>query len=1087
MAYKRFTKLIQSFYYKLMMNNFSKVGQTIGGAGQVEPVQRSLSAQTFLRSVLTMLTMVLLLGNQVYAQGRTVTGRVTDNAGGGLPGVSIQIKGTQRGTNSDVEGRYSLTDVPANATLVYSFIGYVSQEIAVGNRSTVDIKMSDDTKALEEVVVVGYGTSKKKDLTGAVTQVTAKEFNPGINPNPLQAIQGKVAGLVITTSSGDPNSNPTVRLRGYTSLAGGSEPLYVVDGMIGVPISQINPNDIETIDVLKDASAAAIYGSRAANGVIIVSTKRGKAGQTVVTFNNYVGVETISRKLDLLDGPGYQAAVTKIEGASAVSGSRFPKDASGNFYNTDWIDQVTRTAVTNNHNLAISGGSTTFSYRGSLDYIKQDGIVKNTGFNRIVGRVNLDQKALDNRLSVQYNLQYTQTDQKFADNGIVRRAAQFLPTLPVRFTEGANLANNIGNYAEIPGAFDLFNPIAGLENATNNGIRNTAIIGANLKYEIIDGLTLGVNGQLQSDNTNNNYSSSPNNKYYAANNGRSERRQYNSQNRLAEVTLNYLGTISSKTNFSLLGGYSFQQFDNDGFGAANNQFVTNDLGFNNLGLGAGTLLNPSNTYATSYRNRANLISFFGRGILNLNDRYNVTATVRRDGSSKFGANNKWGVFPSIAAGWNISEESFFPKSNVVNFLKLRVGYGQTGNSEGINAYNSVQLYGQKGTYFDGALGDFLPGYGITQNANPDLKWEVLGQTNIGLDFQMFGNRFSGSIEYYNKLTNDVLYNINVPADGVKYFTNTILANIGSISNKGVELSFGGDIVQKADFNWNARIIGSYNANKVVSLSNDQFNIGQVRFNPFGGRGLSDVFASVLVVGRPLGEFNNVPTFTGQYNAAGVPLLKSATGDKSVTEYKDTDAAAGFATGNTPIAQGNPQPFFNLSLSNSFRYKNFDMNFLLRGVFGNTILNNTRANYLIPGSILQTNMLRGVTDFPNNYAVNVLSTNYLESGTFVRLNNWQIGYNVGVKPNKYFSSARIYVGGNNLFVLTGYKGVDPELQAAGDLGGNPGGGQVAAPAAGGVQTGYFAPGQAPNPIGLDNAGAGFYPKTRSFQLGVNLTF
>jgi iron complex outermembrane receptor protein len=1072
-----------------MMNKSYNMNHFGGYVGQVGHSQPRAFRRKALFSFLTMLAMVLLGVQTAWAQGRTVTGTVTDPTGAGLPGVSIQIKGTQRGTNSDAEGKYSLANVPDNATLVFSFIGFTPQEVAVGNRTTVDAKLADDTKALEEVVVVGYGTAKRKDLTGSVAQVTAREFNPGINPNPLQAIQGKVAGLVITTPSGDPNSQPTVRLRGYTSLAGGSDPLYVVDGMIGVPISQINPNDIESMDVLKDASAAAIYGSRAANGVIIVTTKRGKSGQTTVTFNNYVGIETISKRLDLLDGPGYVAAVTQIKGASALSDlQRFPKDASGNYYNTNWIDQVTRTAVTNNHNIAISGGAPNFSYRGSVDYINQQGIVKNTGFDRIIGRINLDQKALDNRLNVQYNLQFTRTNQQFSDNGILRRAAQFLPTLPVRYTGPTSATQNIGGYAEVGGAFDLNNPVAMLENATNNGTRNTAIVGTNLRYEVIDGLTFGVNAQLQNDQTNNNYVTNPAVKSYAGNNGRAERRQYNTLNQLLETTLTYNRSFGETSNFSVLGGYSFQQLDNDGFSAANNSFVTTATGFNNLGLGAGTLLYPSNNFANSYRNQSKLISFFGRATVNLSDQYNVTATVRRDGSSKFGANNKWGVFPSVAAGWNISNASFFPKSNVLSYLKLRAGWGQTGNSEGINAYNSIQLYGQKGTYYDGSIGDFLPGYGITQNANPNLKWEVVGQTNIGLDFQLFNNRFSGTIEYYNKLTSDMLYNINVPADGVNYFTNNILANIGSMSNSGFEVSFGGDIIKKGDFSWNARIIGSYNKNKIVSLSNAQFNIGQVRFNPFGGRGLSDVYASFLTVGRPLGEFNNVPTFTGSYNSDGQPLLRPATGDTPTPDVSKADAAAALAAGN-PINQGNPQPFLNASFSNSFRYKNFDLNFLLRGVFGNTLLNNTRSNYMIPGSILETNMLRDVTTLPNNYGINVLSTNWLESGTFVRLNNWQIGYNVPVKANKYFSGARVYVGGNNLFIITAYKGIDPELQAAGNLAVNNdiSSGQVQAPATGGVSTGNRPVNQTPNPVGLDDANAGFYPKTRSFQLGLNLTF
>lgn len=1044
-----------------MMENSYKMNRFDGNVGLVGSFQPQLVGQKALFSFLTMLAMVLLLGNTTaWAQGRTVTGKVSDPTGFGLPGVSVQLKGTQRGTNTDANGAFTLSDVPANATLVLSFIGYTSQEVVVGNRSSVDVKLADDTKALEEVVVVGYGTAKRKDLTGSVAQVTSKDFNAGVNPNPLQAIQGKVAGLVITSPSGDPNQQPTVRLRGYTSLAGGSDPLYVVDGMIGVPINTISPSDIESMDVLKDASASAIYGSRAANGVILITTKRGKSGRTTVTFNNYVGVSTISKRYEMLDAQGYRDAVTQIKGAASLGDKlRFP---DGNF-NTDWVKEITQNGIVNNHDLSIAGGSPTFSYRGSLNYISQNGIIKNTGLDRLTGRINLDQKAFDNRLNVQYNLSYSETNKKY-DSGVIGRAVLFLPTLPVR--------NADGSYYEVGGAFDLFNPVAMVENVINTGVQRYLQGGMNLRYEILDGLTVGVNGQLQRDNTVNNYYSNPNIKAYSSNNGRASRNFYESNTKLLELTANYTKGFGSNpnNNFSLLGGYSFQQFDNDGFGAANSGFVTPDINFSNLGLGSGTLVNPGNNYATSYRNTSKLISFFGRATVNMSDRYNLTATVRRDGSSKFGANNKWGVFPSIGAGWTITNEPFFPKSNTLNFLKLRVGYGATGNSEGIAAYNSIQLYGQKGTYYDGTLGDFLPGYGITQNANPNLKWEVLTTSNVGLDFQLLGGRFSGTVEYYNKLTKDMLYPYSVPADGVTYFTNSILANVGSMRNSGFELSFGGDVFQKGAFSWNSRVVGAYNKNTIVSLSNDQFSNGQVRFNPFNGRGLSDVYASYLVPGQPLGEFNNVPTFTGSYSADGQPLLKAASGDTPVTDVSKADAAAGVASGNY-IKQGNPQPFLNASFINTFRYKGFDVYFQLRGTFGNTILNAIRANLLIPGSILETNMLKGVTDYPKNYGVNVLSTNWLESGSFVRFDNWQVGYNIPLPASKYITNARIYAGGNNLFIITKYKGIDPELQVKADLQNN---GQIQ---------------QAPNAVGLDGGGYGnvVYPKTRTFQLGLNLTF
>ncbi|MFC5409941.1 SusC/RagA family TonB-linked outer membrane protein [Larkinella bovis] len=1004
-------------------------------------------------------TFIFCLGlNQAFAQERTVTGTVTSaEEKVGLPGVTVQLKGTTRGTNTDADGKYSLSNVPDNATLVFSFIGLQNQEIAVGNRTVVDAVLTSDTKSLEEVVVVGYGTAKRKDLTGSVQQVTAKEFNPGIVPNPLQAIQGKVAGLVITLPSGDPNQAPTVRLRGYTSLAGGSDPLYVVDGVIGVPIQTVSPTDIESMDVLKDASAAAIYGSRAANGVIIVTTRRGKSGRATVTFNNYVGIETISKRLDLLDAQGYRDAVTTLKGASALTADRirFP---NGN-YDTDWVKEVTRTGFTTNHDLAISGGSPTFSYRGSLNYIGREGIIKNTGFDRLTGRINLDQKALDNRLNIQYNLVVTNTNSKLNDDGIIARAVTFLPTLPVVDPTGAN---NVGGYYEVGGSFDLFNPVAMIERQKFDQQKRLLIGGINLRYEIIDGLTLGVNGAFQNENTDESRFRDRSIKAFQSTNGESYRKMDQNNNKLLELTATYSKPFGqNNSNFSILGGYSYQNIVYDGFQARNTQFLTSIVSYDNLGLGAGTLLSPASNYATSYRNATTLASFFGRATVNMNDKYNVTATLRRDGSSKFGANNKWGLFPSVGAGWTLTNEDFFPKSTTLNYLKLRLGWGQTGNSEGLKPYQSLQLYGQKGTYYDGSVGDFLPGYGITQNSNPNLKWEVLTTTNVGLDFQLLNGRFSGTLEYYNKTTKDMLYRYSVPADGVKYFTNFIWANVGTMRNRGVELSFGGDIIQGDAFTWTSRIVGAYNKNTIVNLKSDEFDSGLIRFNAFGGRGLSDVFASYLWPGRPLGEFNNVPTFVS-YTADGKVLLKPGSGDQPTTDVSKADAAAGIAAQN-PVSQGNPQPFLTGSFINNFAYKGFDLSFQLRGSFGNKILNNLRSNLMIPGSILETNMLKGVADLPKDYGTNVLSTYWLENGTYVRLDNWQIGYNIRT-TSKYLSAARIYIGGNNLFTLTKYKGVDPELQVKADLQNES---------------------QAPNNIGMDFSN--IYPKTRSFQLGVNLTF
>lgn len=1012
------------------------------------------------KAALTALTLLAFAG-ALFAQDRNVSGTVTDaQDGSGLPGVNVLVKGTTNGTTTDVEGSYTLS-VPGNATLVFSFIGYAPQEILVGNQSAINIKLASDVQALEEVVVIGYGTQEKKDVTGSIAQVSSKDFNAGINPNPLQAVQGKVAGLTITQPSGDPNQAPTVRLRGYTSLAGGSDPLYVVDGVIGVPISSIAPEDIQSIDVLKDASAAAIYGSRAANGVIIVTTKRGVSGKPQISFNNYVGVETISNRLELLDGNEYRAQVAGIKGQPSLSDNlRFPTDASGNGYSTDWIDEISRTGITNNHDLAVSGGGENFNYRGSLNYIKRDGIIKNTGFERVTGRINIDQYAINDKLKVQYNLSLSNTNSKLTDGGIIAEALTYLPTLPVRSDR-----TDFGGYYEVDGSFDLNNPVAMQDNFKNDEVKRVLIGGVNISYEIIDGLTVGVNGAYRNENTVNSQARNNAIKAYQAVQGGpnpenfpSARSLYQVNNKLLETTVNYNRNFGTSSNVSLLAGYSYQNNIDDGFSARNSDYIEGGYelfdGYNNLGRGRGTLLTGRSDYVNSYKNEYSLVSFFGRATVNLLDKYNITGTIRRDGSSKFGANSKWGVFPSFAAGWTISNETFLQNSNLLSYLKLRAGWGQTGNSEGIAPYRSIRLYGPGNNYFDGTIGesgDFTPGYVYSQNDNPDLKWEILEQTNIGLDFTLF-DRINGTVDLYSKSTRDMLYNYTVPSNG-NFVVNTITANVGEMRNRGIELSLGADVIKKENFNWNTRLVGSFNQNEIVSLESDLFDAPVIRYNPFGGRGLSGVFASELRQGESLGSFNLMPHFVG-FADDGQVLLEAQDGG-STTDYSQALLKSA----------GSALPRYTASFINSFRYKNFDLNFQLRGVFGNKLLNNLRSNLAIPGSILETNMLEEVANYPVNYSTNQISDLWLEDGAFVRLDNWQIGYNIPV-GGTIVQNARVYLGGNNLFIITDYKGIDPELEVRGDL----------------QEQGRS---QAPNNIGLDNNG--IYPKTRTFQLGVNLTF
>lgn len=981
----------------------------------------------------TMLLLVAagLFSTLTYAQSRTVKGKVTSTEdGSSLPGVNITVKGTSTGTITDVDGNYSINVPSSEAVLVFSYVGFVTQEMVVGANSTIDIKLVTDTETLSEVVVVGYGTVKKKDLTGAIVQVSSKDFNPGVNPNPLQAIQGRVAGLNITQTSGNPTANPAVRLRGYTSLGGGSEPLYVVDGVIGVPINSIAPEDIETIDVLKDASAAAIYGARGANGVIAVTTKRGKEGRTSVTFNNYVAVNTISRWLDLMDADEWRAEVRRTgrQAGTLDQGA-----------NTNWLDEISRTGVVNNQNLSFTGGGPTFSYRGSIDRINNQGIMKNSAQERTAARINLDQKALNNKLSVQYSLSYTNFNEKFFNEGIIRRATQFLPTLPVR---GAN-----GDYYEVPGSFDLFNPVAMLENQINDGRRRIFIGDITARYEVIPGLFFGVKGSVRNENGSSGLAENGAIKAYQPSQGQAFRSYGAVNNRLMEFTLNYVKTFG-ENRLNAIAGYTYQDDVFESFFASNNNFITTAFGYNNLGQGAGTLINPGQGYVSSFKARTTLISFFGRATYDIGDKFNVTATLRRDGSSKFGADSKWGLFPAVAAGVNLTNFNFMKGLSFLNYAKLRVGWGQTGNSEGIAAYRSLELYNQSGTYYDGRIDNFLPGYAINQNANPNLRWEVVEQANVGLDFELFGGKVSGTLEVYNKNTKNMLFNYNVPVP--PYRVNTILANVGTIRNRGFEFSLGGDVMRKDDFSWNTRVVGSLYAVKVVSLSSDEFQTGLITYNSFGGRGLSDVWASTLRDGRPFGEFL-IPRFAG-FTESGLMQLENPNG-APVTNYNR----------DILFERGDALPRKTASWINSFTYKAFTLNFQLRTVWGNKILNNQRSNFMIPGSILETNMVRDVSTMPANYGVNQLSDFWLESGAFVRMDNLQLGYNLPIK-GKTFSNALLYFAANNLFVITGYKGIDPEIEVRGDLSG---------------QTS-----QRPNNVGVDT---GIYPKTRTFTLGLNLSF
>jgi TonB-dependent starch-binding outer membrane protein SusC len=986
---------------------------------------RKVAGQVFVAAT------VLLASLGAYAQDRQVGGKVTDAAdGSGLPGVSVQVKGTGKGVATGIDGSYKIS-APEGATLVFSYVGYTSQEIAIGNRTTIDVKLGADTKSLEEVVVVGYGTQKRKEISGTVTSISSRDFNGGIVNNPLQAVAGKVAGLVITRPGGDPNQAPTVRLRGVGSLTAGSEPLYVVDGVPGVPINNIAPQDIETMDVLRDASSAAIYGSRAANGVIIITTKRGKAGRTTVDYNGFMGVESISRGPDIFDAAGIRAAATKL-------GQKIDDRGA----NTDWIDAITRNAIAQNHDISFGGGSEKTSFRASIGYLNQQGVTQRSGLDRLSARLNIDQRALNDKLQMGFNFSAITSKRNYAQYAAFVFAQTFLPTDPI--------FNPDGTYFEREGAFSQFNPVAHINGITDESRRTELRGNVNARYNITDNLNVFVNGSLSTSSDVSGFYQSRIPKENRAQKGIAAR-GLNVRNdspaamdKLLEVTLNYTKEVGPG-KLSLLGGYSYQDVIFEGFSARNNNFLTDNFSFNNLGAGVGVALGNAAGAVNSFKNGYKLISFFGRAQYSMSDKYFATVNVRRDGSTKFGTNNKWGLFPSASVGWTISNEDFLKGNATVDNLKLRVNYGQTGNSEGIRPYTSLSLVGAGSPYFDGGINNFLPSYGPVQNPNPNLKWEVNESYGAGVDFSLFKTRLTGNLDVYVRNTRDLLYTVSAPQERGFVFP-TILANIGSMRNSGVELALNYLVVDKQDFSWTAVVAGAYNHNEVTGLNSNEFaapdripiGVGLGAYL----RGTSNVTFSILQPGFSVGQLYGA--VVEKIDENGRYVFKDLNADGKIEPES-----------NDRTYLGSPQPPVTLSLNNTFRYKNFDLNFLLNSRFGNYIAN---TNRLIMGRQIgrlpEENALTEAVTSPVKDDRTIPSNYWVERGDFVRLDNFTLGYNLPLN-SKFISRARLYVSGTNLFIITKYKGIDPELRLDG-----------------------LAPG-----IDIRE----FYYKTRGFNVGVNLSF
>jgi len=977
-----------------------------------------------------LLIMLMLFSVNVIAQNtQNISGRVVDETNQPIPGVTVRIKGSTGGTSTNLDGNYNISAKSSNV-LVFSMLGSISKEVSVGNQTRINVTLMPDNQNLKDVVVIGYGTANKKDVTGAVTSIKSEEFNQGVMVNPAQLLQGKVAGLNVT-KSGDPNAKPSTILRGPSTLREGAaqEPFYVIDGVPGASIDLLAPADIENIDILKDASSTAIYGSRAANGVIIVTTKRSKSGQARLSYSGYAAVEKVSKKYDMLSAPELRQYL--VDNKQTLN----PVDDDGS--DTNWQSLLERTGYSQNHNLSYGGAGQSSDYGASVNYLDNKGILKNTSLRRTVVRAYLNEKFFNDRLKL--GLTITNSNSKSSDinqSQALPNMLFFLPTVSPFNTDGTYKENynRIGSGTR--------NPLSIVDNNIFDNLNNKTLINGMVQVNIIDGLRFTASISSQRDQ--NSYSSYLNSQSGLARgvNGQAQKIDILNKSQVLEGYFNYDKTFG-KHSLKLLGGYSWQEDrTNDGFGVRTQNFSNDNLSYNNLFLSNPSLLSQI-AFNDAPISTLRLISYYGRVQYNYNEKYLFQASLRDDGSSAFGKNNRWGLFPAVSAGWRIIGEDFMKTVPVISDLKLRAGYGVSGNSLGFDAFSSLLIYGTlSGSNKFLNNGNISNAIGPVRNPNPDLKWESTATTNIGLDFGLFKDRITGSVDFYVKKTSDLIYD-RYEVSTTQFFLPTITANVGKIKNTGVEFSLNAVAVKTDNFKWTTSPNIAHNKNVVETLSDDFYKIDLIRTASLGGQGQSGNFSQIIQPGYALGTFN-LWNYAGK-NASGVSTYINAAGQTIATQPLTTDAK---------IA-GDAQPKLIYGWANSFNYKNWDLNFLVRGVLGNKILNATKASLNNPAGAKNQNIPRFTLgeSFNDNIAY-LISDRFIESGSYLRLDNATLGYTIRPK-NPSIKAIRLYVTANNLFVITNYTGIDPEINIGG-----------------------LTP-------GIDNNN--YYPKTRTFSFGVTASF
>lgn len=971
-----------------------------------------------IQSLLTGLLLVVLsfVSNDVIAQ-KTIRGTVVDETNEPIIGASVLVKGSTNGTITDASGVFNLKATSADI-LVISYVGYVTAEQKVGNQTQFVIRLREDLKMLNDVVVIGYGSTTKKELTGSVTSMKKDELNPGTFTNAMGMLQGKVAGLQIVNPNGaDPTAKYEVLLRGTNTLSAGQGPLIIIDGVAGADIQNINFQEVESIDVLKDGSAAAIYGTRGTNGVIIVTTKRARSGRTEVTYDGQITTGVVARRAKPLSASEFKSVVKtyRPELESYIFDSE-----------TDWFNEITQTPFSHKHNLSISGGTDKFSHHTSFNYENSEGLQKRNSSEKLMAHTNIRQSLLDKWVDLDYNLNIVHRKYNPSSKSAFTQAFTHNPTEPVY--DASN--TEAGGYSRIK-AMEYFNPVAMINERNLETVNDNygANIRATLNILPIEGLKWEnfISYDKEQYESREYFT-----RYYPSLigvGGQGSIENYQENDTQFESTLNYQNRFDKHSVQALL-GYTYQYSYFTKAKMQNGGFDFDDNGTNNIGT--GTNLTEGKASMSSEKQDNTYIGFFGRFMYNYDDKYLLSASLRRDGSSRFGDNNKWGWFPSVSVGWRLNKENFLADVKWIDDLKLRAGYGVTGNQDFDN-YKSLMMMTTAGKFYYN--GQWINTYQPASNANPDLKWEKKAEFNAGVDMSMFNNRLSFTFDYYKRTTSNLLYNYVVPTP--PYVYNELFTNVGKVTNEGVELTLSGVPVTTKNFTWNTTLTVSHNTNKLVKFTNDQFTNGTYKV---GWSMSAAAYTQRLMEGQSLGTFYG-PIWLGT-DTDGKDVLLGQNGDGSVPEEKWEKIGCAY-------------PDATIAWGNTFRYKKIDFGFALRASIGGDVLNNYAMEYENLSSIglrnISSNWLSQTNFTSTSYKY---SSKYVEDASYLKLDNISLGYTWDF-ISKMVKKVRLSLTAQNVFCITGYSGVDPEVALSG-----------------------LEPGM---------ESTNYYPRTTEFTFGLNVTF